>query len=419
MPVLGMFIGSFCADDSFLESLIKDIGYAVILDDDVVAKAEKSCGISGRKLQRAFSGAPSLFNPFTFEKERSIAFLRHSLAEMVADDGCIVHGFCAHLLPAGVSHILRVCLIAQRKSRAGIAVTQEKIREDEAMKLVRQDDEDRSAWVESVRGVSDPWEASLYDMVFPVDRLSRETVLNAIEGSLNNEILRPTKESIQAMHDFRLAARVDAALAKEGHNLQVTASSGEITLTINRQVLLLERLEEELRRIASRIEGVDAIRVVVEKDDRAADLYRKYDPGTPSKVLLVDDEREFVQTLSDRLIMREMGSVVAYDGESALEMVEADEPEVMILDLKMPGIDGIEVLKRIKESRPDIQVIILTGRGTRADRDICMQLGAFAYLEKPVDIELLSEALRMANEKVRRTDKGRRDPEKESVEKAS
>ncbi len=65
----------------------------------------------------------------------------------------------------------------------------------------------------------------------------------------------------------------------------------------------------------------------------------------------MDDEREFVQTLSERLLMRDMGSAVAYDGESALNMIAEDEPEVMILDLKMPGIDGIEVLRRVKESR--------------------------------------------------------------------
>ncbi len=99
--------------------------------------------------------------------------------------------------------------------------------------------------------------------------------------------------------------------------------------------------------------------------------------------------------------MREMGSVVAYDGASALSMVEAEEPEVMILDLRMPGIDGIEVLKRIKKERPDIEVIILTGHGTEADRMLCMELGAFAYLQKPVEIELLSDTLRKANEKVR------------------
>jgi len=100
------------------------------------------------------------------------------------------------------------------------------------------------------------------------------------------------------------------------------------------------------------------------------------------------------------LIMRDMGSAVAYDGESALNMVAEEEPEVMILDLKMPGIDGIEVLRKVKATRPDIEVIILTGHGSEADRKVCMELGAFAYLQKPVDIDVLSNTLKKANEKV-------------------
>ncbi|RPH89904.1 MAG: response regulator, partial [Desulfobacteraceae bacterium] len=120
------------------------------------------------------------------------------------------------------------------------------------------------------------------------------------------------------------------------------------------------------------------------------------------KVLLVDDEREFVQTLSERLLLREMGSAVAYDGETALSMVREDEPEVMILDLKMPGIDGMEVLKRVKKTHPLIEVIILTGHGSEADKETCLGLGAFAYLQKPVDVDLLSETIKRANEKIQR-----------------
>jgi two-component system, OmpR family, response regulator CpxR len=103
-----------------------------------------------------------------------------------------------------------------------------------------------------------------------------------------------------------------------------------------------------------------------------------------------------------------MGSAVAYDGESALAMISEDEPEVMILDLKMPGIDGIEVLKRVKQSRPEIEVIILTGHGSEQDRQTCLDLGAFAYLQKPVDIELLTDTLKKANEKMRQNLAGRK-----------
>jgi two-component system response regulator CpxR len=68
----------------------------------------------------------------------------------------------------------------------------------------------------------------------------------------------------------------------------------------------------------------------------------------------------------------------------------------------MPGIDGIEVLRRVKETNPEIEVIILTGHGSEEARKVCMDLGAFAYLHKPVDIDMLSETLKKANEKVQR-----------------
>jgi DNA-binding NtrC family response regulator len=81
--------------------------------------------------------------------------------------------------------------------------------------------------------------------------------------------------------------------------------------------------------------------------------------------------------------------------------VEEDEPEVMVLDLKMPGIDGFEVLRRINKDHPSIEVIILTGHGSAKDRDKCMDLGAFAYLEKPVDIDLLTRTINQAYAKIR------------------
>ena len=114
------------------------------------------------------------------------------------------------------------------------------------------------------------------------------------------------------------------------------------------------------------------------------------------KVLLVDDEEEFVKTLAERIEMRDVKSDIALNGEEALKAMDEDLPDVMVLDLKMPGIDGFEVLKRIKKDHPEIEVIILTGHGTDADEERCMKLGAFAYLQKPVDIEILSDTLKKA-----------------------
>jgi len=120
----------------------------------------------------------------------------------------------------------------------------------------------------------------------------------------------------------------------------------------------------------------------------------------PPKILLVDDEKEFVQILSERLQKRDLVSSVVYDGQQALDYVEKDQPDVMVLDLAMPGIGGIEVLRRLKQTHPGIEVIILTGHGSEREEQLAAELGAFAYLQKPVNIEALAEVMRNAYRKV-------------------
>jgi CheY-like chemotaxis protein len=238
-------------------------------------------------------------------------------------------------------------------------------------------------------------------MVLPTDKMTPEEISNLVEKTLERDVLKASADSSKAIQDFILASRVEVALAKEGHVIAAEADTGAVTLTINKNVILLKKLEDELQSIASRVPGVQSVATKVGKKFHQSDIVRKYDFETPSKLLIVDDERQFVQTLSERLRLREIGSVIAYDGESALSMIKEEEPDVMILDLKMPGIDGMEVLKQVKQTNPRIEVIILTGHGSEADKELCMQLGAFAYLQKPVDVNVLSETIKHANEKIK------------------
>ena len=118
------------------------------------------------------------------------------------------------------------------------------------------------------------------------------------------------------------------------------------------------------------------------------------------KILLVDDEKEFVESLSERLELRNLEADVVYDGEQALDALKEGKHDVMVLDLRMPGIDGIEVLRQAKERNPDVQVVLLTGHGTDKDEAMAKKLGAFAYLKKPVDIDHLIGALKKEKMKV-------------------
>lgn len=107
------------------------------------------------------------------------------------------------------------------------------------------------------------------------------------------------------------------------------------------------------------------------------------------KVLLVDDEVEFVATLAERLELRGLAPRVCHDGESALKAVAQEAPQVVVLDVMMPGMKGLDVLQRIKESHPGVQVILLTGQGKTRDGIEGMKLGAFFYMMKPLDLDEL------------------------------
>jgi DNA-binding response OmpR family regulator len=129
----------------------------------------------------------------------------------------------------------------------------------------------------------------------------------------------------------------------------------------------------------------------------AAPQPRESDAGAPAlKVLYVDDEEDFVRTMAERMEMRSLGGDVALSGEAALQMLEGDVPDVMVLDLRMPGLDGLEVLRRVRAAYPQVAVIVMTGRGTEQDEARAKELGAFAYLTKPVDINRLMETVRAA-----------------------
>ncbi len=107
-------------------------------------------------------------------------------------------------------------------------------------------------------------------------------------------------------------------------------------------------------------------------------------------VLLVDDEVPFVETMTKRLKKRELEIIPAYTGEEALSKLnEHPNIEVVILDVKMPGMDGIETLGEIKKHHPLKEVIMLTGHATVESAIEGMKKGAFDYLMKPCDIELL------------------------------
>lgn len=115
-----------------------------------------------------------------------------------------------------------------------------------------------------------------------------------------------------------------------------------------------------------------------------------------TRVLIVDDEEEFATALAERMTNRGLHVDVAFNGEKALEFIESKPYDAVVLDLAMPGMDGIETLKRMLAFNADLQVIILTGKATVKQGVEAVKEGAFEFLEKPVRIETLVDKINIA-----------------------
>lgn len=116
------------------------------------------------------------------------------------------------------------------------------------------------------------------------------------------------------------------------------------------------------------------------------------------RVLIADDEIEFASTLVARLQLRKFKTAMVTTGEAALTVAAEYLPDVLLLDLKMPDLDGLEVLARVKENYPDLKIIILTGHGSFEIGHEGMRLGAYDYIMKPVELNLLIEKINDAYE---------------------
>lgn len=395
MSTITVFCGLYCHGDQVAREVAESLEYEIVRDQDLVFEASKRFNIAENKFVRAMVGKTSVFNKFTHERQRCIAYLKCVLADAMKRGNQLYMGVSGHLIPRDISHVLRICIIASTPYRTEQAMKEAGMSEKRAVESIHKEDVGCTRWT-AYLFQKHPWDASLYDIVVPMDEKTSDEVSTLICNHVKKDILQPNEASTKAANDFILGSQIEVALAEEGHDVSVAVKDESVLLTVNKHVPMLSRLEEELKKIAVEIPGVSKVETTVGPGFYETDLYRHYDFRNPGKVLLVDDEQQFAETLSERLLMRDVGSAVVYDGEQALSFLKEEEPEVMILDLKMPGMDGIEVLRRVQKSYPNVEVIILTGHGSKKEEDTCTALGAFAYLEKPVDIELLNRTLRAA-----------------------
>ncbi|TYT76082.1 response regulator [Desulfobotulus mexicanus] len=396
MTILSLFSVRYAGSESLVDDLCQKTRSRIFRDTDIIERCSLRHHIKPAILKKALYSGTSVFNNFTHEKEYATACLRATLADLLETEGQIFTGHTALLLPFSLSHVLRIHITAGRRWRImqakAMGTTEKEAEED-----IRRHDTITALWTRHL------WKKPSMDkdhfhMILTMDKA--ENPLEEILETMTQPRHQITKEGRWIMEDFRLRTRVELELNLAGHDVEVDVFQGRVRLTIEKKFPHPSKLANELHSIVSASPGVQEVEICIGPVSTDARNYHRYDAAVACKVLLVDDEKEFVQTLSERLRMREYPSHAVFSGKEALDLLETDAPDVMVLDLMMPGINGFEVLRRTRQKYPDIEIIILSGHGSETDRQRCMDMGAFACLQKPADINELKATINKAHARI-------------------
>ncbi len=259
MAIVTISRGSYSYGREVAERVAQVLGYRCV-GREVLLDASKEFNIPEVKLVRAIHNAPSILDRFTFGKERFIVYFQAALLKYLQGDNVVYHGLAGHFFVKGISHALKVRIIADMADRVRLEMEREGIGREEARQILKKDDEERRKWSLNLYGIdtSDP---SLYDLVVRIRKLTVTHAVEIICHAANLETFKTTFESQKAMDDLVLAAEVKAALIDLKPDIQVFAEDGRVQVGATAHALEKPEVIEEIKRIALKIEKVKSVDV--------------------------------------------------------------------------------------------------------------------------------------------------------------
>jgi len=225
----------------------------------VLLEASKEYNIPEIKLVRAIHDAPSIFKGGQ-GKEKYIAYIRAALLKCFRQDNIVYHGLAGHFFVSGISHVLKVRILAEIEDRVKEEMQREGISREEALNIIKKDDEHRRRWSRDLYGI-DTWDASLYDLVLHVRNLTVEDAAELIVQTARLPQFAPTQESRKAMEDLALAAKVKAALIDIRFDMDVRADDGEVFIQAQASPAVHGELKEQITAIAHTFPEVKQVHV--------------------------------------------------------------------------------------------------------------------------------------------------------------
>jgi cytidylate kinase len=230
MSIVIISRGSFSHGKEVAERVARNLGYAC-LSREIILEASQHFNIPAIKLTRAIHDAPSILDRFTYGKERYVTYFREALLHHLQRDNLVYHGLAGQFLVPGVSHVLKVRILADLEDRVAEEMQREGISAAAARTMLKKDDEERYRWSYHLYGI-DNRDPSLYDLVVHIQALDLDEAADIIQHTLRLPRFQTTPASQKAVDDLLLAAQVQAALVQEVPSARVEVNHGELLVSL-------------------------------------------------------------------------------------------------------------------------------------------------------------------------------------------
>jgi pyruvate, water dikinase len=258
MPAITISRGSYSRGKEVAEIVARKLGYQCI-SRDILLEASSEYNIPEIKLVRAIHDAPSIFRGRQ-AKEKYITYIRAALLEYLRQDNVVYHGLAGHFFVSGISHVLKVRILADIDDRVREEMQREGIHREEALRLIKKDDEHRRSWSRELYGI-DTADASLYDLVIHVRNLTTEDAAELIIQTARLPQFTPTAQSRKALDDLALAAKVKAALIDIRFDMEVRADGDAVFIQTEASPAVHGELTEQITAIARTFPEVTHVNV--------------------------------------------------------------------------------------------------------------------------------------------------------------
>jgi cytidylate kinase len=259
MSIITISRGSYSKGKEIAEKVAAELDYECV-SRDILLEASEQFNTPEIKLVRALHDAPSVLNKFTHGKERFVAYIQEALLSHFQRDNVVYHGLAGHFFLKGVGHALKVRIIADLEDRVRHEMERENISEEQALKVLQKDDDERRRWALTLYGV-DTADTSLYDLCIHIRKITVNDAVQIICHTARLPHFETTPASQKTLDDLALSARVQSAIVGSWPDARVVSDDGRVVIHVEAPRLQEQKVCSQIAAIAAQIDGVREVSV--------------------------------------------------------------------------------------------------------------------------------------------------------------